>query len=67
MVRTKIKGGEKMKTANKDRDSVITRQDAICVSLCKRDREIIDQKAKEVGLSRSSFVRMIIKKHIAEN
>lgn len=56
-----------MKTANEDRDSVITRQDAICVSMCKRDREIVDKKAKECGLSRSSYVRMIIKKHIAEN
>jgi predicted DNA binding CopG/RHH family protein len=56
-----------MKMAKADRDSVINRSDSICISMCKRDRDIIDKKAAECGLSRSSYVRMIIKKYILEN
>ena len=56
-----------MKTPKTDRESVINRNDSVCISMCKKDRDVIDQKAAECGLSRSSYLRMIIKKHIAEN
>ena len=56
-----------MKTAKADRDTVINRNDSACISMCKRDRDLIDKKAEECGLSRSSYLRMIIKKYIAEN
>lgn len=56
-----------MKTAKTDRESVINRNDSICISMCKKDRDVIDKKAAEYGLSRSSYVRMIIKKYILEN
>jgi predicted DNA binding CopG/RHH family protein len=56
-----------MKIAKADRDTVINRNDSVCISMCKRDRDLIDKKAEECGLSRSSYLRMIIKKHIAEN
>lgn len=55
-----------MKTAKSDRKSVINRNDSICVSMCERDREIIRQKAQESGLSMSSYVRMVLKGHIAK-
>lgn len=55
-----------MKTAKADRTSVISRNDSICISMCKQDRDIIDAKAAECGLSRSSYVRMIIKKYILD-
>lgn len=56
-----------MKIAKADRDAVINRNDSVCISMCKRDRDLIDKKAEECGLSRSSYLRMIIKKHISEN
>lgn len=56
-----------MKMAKIDRESVINRNDSVCISMCKHDRDLIDKKAAECGLSRSSYLRMIIKKHIAEN
>lgn len=56
-----------MKIAKNDRDSVINRNDSVCIAMCKRDRDLIDEKAQECGLSRSSYLRMIIKKHISEN
>lgn len=56
-----------MKMPKVDRESVINRNDSVCISMCKKDRDVIDQKAAECGLSRSSYLRMIIKKHIAEN
>lgn len=56
-----------MKKPKTDRESVINRNDSVCISMCKKDRDVIDQKAAECGLSRSSYLRMIIKKHIAEN
>ena len=56
-----------MKTPKTDRESVINRHDSVCISMCKKDRDVIDQKAAECGLSRSSYLRMIIKKYIAAN
>ena len=56
-----------MKKAKIDRQSVINRNDSVCISMCKHDRDLIDKKAEECGLSRSSYLRMIIKKYIAEN
>lgn len=56
-----------MKTAKIDRESVINRNDSVCIAMCKKDRDVIDKKAEECGLSRSSYLRMIIKKYIAEN
>ena len=56
-----------MKTAKIDREAVINRKDSVCISMCKKDRDIIDKKAAECGLSRSSYLRMIIKKYISEN
>ncbi len=54
-----------MKIAKKDRQSVINRNDSICVSMCKNDREIIRKKAEENGISMSSYIRMVLKNHIA--
>ena len=56
-----------MKMPKADRESVINRNDSICISMCKKDRDVIDRKAAECGLSRSSYVRMIIKKYILKD
>lgn len=53
-----------MKTPNADRNSVITRESAMCVVMSRDDKEKIAEKAKEMGLTKSSLVRMAVKEFL---
>lgn len=49
-----------MKMAKIDRNSVINRKDSICIAASKEYKTMVEAKAKEMGLSVSSLVRMAL-------
>ena len=49
-----------MKTAKSDRNTVIGRKDSICIAASKDYKAAVAAKAKEMGISMSSLVRMAL-------
>ena len=47
-----------MKTKKSDRNSVIGRKDSICIAASKDYKDMVESKAKEMGLSVSSLMRL---------
>ena len=49
-----------MKTPREDRDSVIGKNHSIVVAASKKFKSMVSEKAKELGISNSSLVRMAL-------
>ena len=53
-----------MKTAKPDRNSVINRKDSITIAASKDYKDMVEAKAKEMGISVSSLARMALNEFI---
>jgi post-segregation antitoxin (ccd killing protein) len=49
-----------MKTARANRNSVINRADSICIAASKDFKKAVEEKARDMGISVSSLVRMAL-------
>ena len=53
-----------MKTAKKDKDSVIGRKDSITIATSKNYKDMVEAKAREMGITMSSLGRMALNEFI---
>ena len=62
MVCGTVKGGDRMKTPKTNRDEV--RSSQFTVLSTAEEKANIDKAAHEMGVSRSTFVRMVMKEYL---